>query len=40
MSNHPMKKDHIDPYIRLDFLDSLRFFAIVYVVISHLRVIP
>ncbi|MGD0279000.1 MAG: acyltransferase [Smithella sp.] len=40
MSNHPMKKDNINPYIRLDFLDSLRFFAIVYVVISHLRVIP
>jgi peptidoglycan/LPS O-acetylase OafA/YrhL len=40
MSNHPMKKDHIDPYIGMDFLDSLRFFAIVYVVISHLRVIP
>jgi len=29
-----------EPYVRLDFLDSLRFFAIIYVVISHLILIP
>ncbi len=28
------------PFIRLDFLDVLRFFAILYVVISHLVLIP
>lgn len=29
-----------EPYVRLDFLDALRFFAIIYVVISHLVLIP
>lgn len=36
MSNHSMT----EPYVRLDFLDALRFFAIIYVVISHLILIP
>lgn len=40
MFNHPMNKDPIDPFIRLDFLDALRCFAILYVVISHLILIP
>ena len=29
-----------EPFIRLDFLDALRFFAILYVIISHLVLIP
>ncbi|MGB5219016.1 MAG: acyltransferase [Smithella sp.] len=29
-----------EPYVRLDFLDALRCFAIIYVVISHLVLIP
>ncbi len=36
MSNHSVT----EPYVRLDFLDALRFFAIIYVVISHLILIP
>ncbi|HPC08943.1 MAG TPA: acyltransferase [Smithella sp.] len=28
------------PYVRLGFLDALRFFAIIYVIISHLILIP
>lgn len=40
MSNHSITKDRTEPFIRLDFLDALRFFAIVYVVISHLVLIP
>jgi len=40
MSNHPINKDQMQPFIRLDFVDSLRCFAIIYVVISHLALIP
>lgn len=36
MSNHSTT----EPYVRLDFLDSLRCFAIIYVIISHLILIP
>ena len=36
MPNHSMTA----PYVRLDFLDALRFFAIIYVIISHLILIP
>lgn len=36
MSNHSTT----EPYVRLDFLDSLRCFAILYVIISHLILIP
>ena len=40
MSNHPINKDEAQPFIRFDFVDSLRCFAIIYVVISHLTLIP
>ncbi len=40
MSNHKTNKVDIQPFTRLDFLDALRFFAIIYVVISHLILIP
>ncbi len=40
MSNHPIGRDKTEPYVRLDFLDALRFFAIIYVVVSHLILIP
>jgi len=36
MSNPSMN----EPWVRLDFLDSLRFFAMLYVVVSHLILIP
>ena len=40
MSNNPITKDDIKPFIRLDFLDSLRCFAAVCVVIIHVECIP
>ena len=40
VSNHKTNKDDIKPFTRLEFLDALRFFAIIYVVISHLVLIP
>jgi len=40
MSNKLINRDRTQPFLRLDFLDSLRCFAIIYVVISHLAVIP
>ncbi|MBN1363773.1 MAG: acyltransferase [Syntrophaceae bacterium] len=40
MPYHPVNKESFSPFTRLDFLDSLRFFAITYVVISHLTLIP
>jgi peptidoglycan/LPS O-acetylase OafA/YrhL len=40
MHSNPTDKGYADPFIRLDFVDSLRFFAILYVIICHLMVIP
>ncbi len=40
MSNMPGSKNRPAPFMRLDFLDALRCFAMIYVVISHLIVIP
>lgn len=40
MSNHQISKNEPEPFIRLDFLDALRCFAIIYVVVSHLTLIP
>ena len=40
MSNNTIKKGAAEPFIRLDFLDALRFFAIIYIAISHLALIP
>ncbi len=40
MSSHPIKKEYVNPFIRLNFVDSLRCFAILYVIISHLITIP
>jgi len=40
MSNKPESKNRPDPFMRLDFLDALRCFAMIYVAISHLIVIP
>ena len=40
MSSHPNIIENNSPLTRLDFLDSLRCFAIIYVVVSHLVLIP
>jgi peptidoglycan/LPS O-acetylase OafA/YrhL len=40
MSSHPNIIENNSPFTRLDFLDSLRCFAIIYVVVSHLALIP
>jgi peptidoglycan/LPS O-acetylase OafA/YrhL len=40
MSSNPNIKENISPFTRLDFLDSLRLFAIIYIAISHLALIP
>jgi peptidoglycan/LPS O-acetylase OafA/YrhL len=40
MSEDLTHKETSEPFVRLDFLDSLRCFAIVYVVVSHLILIP
>ncbi|PKN52124.1 MAG: hypothetical protein CVU55_08705 [Deltaproteobacteria bacterium HGW-Deltaproteobacteria-13] len=40
MPSHTLNKGNDLPFIRLDFLDALRCFAILYVFISHLVLIP
>lgn len=40
MSNKSGSKNRPEPFMRLDFLDALRCFAMIYVAISHLIVIP
>ncbi|MDI6741375.1 MAG: acyltransferase [Smithella sp.] len=40
MSEDLTLKETTEPFVRLDFLDSLRCFAIIYVVVSHLILIP
>lgn len=40
MSEDLSRKETTDPFKRLDFLDALRCFAIIYVVVSHLILIP
>lgn len=40
MSENLTHKETTEPFVRLDFLDALRCFAIIYVVVSHLILIP
>lgn len=40
MSEALTHKETTEPFVRLDFLDALRCFAIIYVVVSHLILIP
>ncbi len=40
MSDNLANKEMTASFVRLDFLDALRFFAIIYVVVSHLILIP